>query len=50
MTFDDHGNLAIALGTDPPAVLVEAIGVFKRAYASVQAEDMRLAALKRKGG
>ena len=50
MTFDEHGNLAIALGADPPAVLVEAIATFKRASAAVHAEDMRLAAIKRKGG
>jgi hypothetical protein len=48
MAFDENGNLAIALGSDPPAVLVDGIAVFKRAYAATQAEDMRIAALERK--
>lgn len=48
MAFEEHGNLAVELGADPPAVLVEGIRAFKSAYAATHEEEMRLAALERR--
>jgi hypothetical protein len=44
----DKGNLGAVLGDDPPAVLVDALGVFGRSLSATQAEDARLASEKRK--
>jgi hypothetical protein len=39
----ESGNLGAALGDDPPAVLVDALGVYRSALAATLAEDRRLA-------
>lgn len=44
----EAGNLAAALGEDPPAVLVDALGVYRSALAATLAEDRRLAEEERK--
>lgn len=38
----EGGNLGGVIGEDPPGILVDAIGVFKRALDATQAEDDRL--------
>ncbi len=48
LDHEENGNLAVAIGIDPPAVLVDGIGVFKRALSAVRAEDQRLAYEKAK--
>ena len=41
------GNLGVELGPDPPAVLVEAIGVYRMALACTQSEDRKIERDKR---
>lgn len=48
LEHEETGNLALAIGAEPPAILVDAIGEYKRAYAAVRAEDQRIAAEKAK--
>lgn len=38
----DEGNLGAALGPDPDAIQVEAMGVYRRALAVTRADDMQL--------
>ncbi len=44
MEHEENGNLAVALGSDPPGILVDAIGVYKQALAATRAEDAKLRA------
>jgi hypothetical protein len=37
----ESGQLEVALGADPPAVLIEAIRLYHGALATVRAADMR---------
>jgi hypothetical protein len=48
MEHEEHGNLATANGADPPAVLMDAIGAYKRAMSVVRMEDQKLAHEKAK--
>jgi hypothetical protein len=43
LDLDESGNLAVAIGSDPPGILVDAIGVYKRAAEAVRNEDQMLA-------
>lgn len=38
----EEGNLPAVVGTDPPGVLVEAIGAFGRALRATLAEDRKI--------
>lgn len=38
----EQGNLAAVIGTDPPYLLVEALGIFRRALLATQAEERKL--------
>ncbi len=42
MALDENGNLATALGDDPPALLVDALIVFKLARDATRAEEIKL--------
>lgn len=48
MQFFDTGNLAVALPSDPPQILIEAIDAYQRAVRSTQAEEERQAIEARK--
>lgn len=41
MPFDENGNLAAALGPNPPALLVDAIADYKLAVGATRAEEMK---------
>jgi hypothetical protein len=43
LEHEGNGNLAVAIGADPPAILIDAIAEFKRSLAAVRAEDHRIA-------
>lgn len=38
----EHGNLAAVIGSDPPNILVEALGIFRRSMMATSAEERRL--------
>jgi len=42
MPLDENGNLALAVGNDPPGLLVDAIAAYKLALAATHGEDARL--------
>lgn len=48
MALDENGNLAIAVGNDPPGLLVDAISVYKLALGATRAEEAKLRAAKAK--
>lgn len=48
MALDENGNLGVALGADPPAILVEGIAAYKHALAATRAEEAKLRADKAK--
>ena len=48
MTLDENGNLAIAVGNDPPGLLVDAVVEYKLALSATRAEDAKLRAQKAK--
>ena len=45
---EHEANLAVAIGADPPAILIDAIGEYRRALSCVRAEDAKIAAEKAK--
>ena len=44
----DDGNLAAATGDDPPAILLDAVGMYRQSMSATLAEDRRLAEEERK--
>lgn len=48
MEHEENGNLAVAIGADPPAILIDGIAEYKRSLQAVRNEDARLAAEKAK--
>lgn len=38
----EHGNLAAVIGSDPPFILTQALGIFERAMRATQADERRL--------
>ncbi len=48
MEHEEHGNLAAAIGAEPPAKLIEAISEFKRSLRAVRNDDAKIAAEKTK--
>lgn len=48
LEHEESGNLALSIGVEPPAILMDAIGEFKRSHAAVRAEDEKLRAEKAK--
>jgi hypothetical protein len=44
----EEGNLAAATGDDPPAILLDAVGMYRQALSATLAEDRRLAEEERK--
>lgn len=48
MPFDENGNLALAIGNDPPRQLVDAISTYKIAAMATRNEESKLRAEKRK--
>ena len=42
MAFEENGNLALAIGADPPRMLLDAITVYRVSLAAVRAEDEKL--------
>jgi hypothetical protein len=43
MEHEENGNLAVGIGSDPPAILVDAIGEYKRALQAVRNDDAKIA-------
>jgi hypothetical protein len=39
----EEGNLAAATGDDPPAILLDAVGMYRQALSATLAEDRRIA-------
>jgi hypothetical protein len=48
MEHEESGNLAVALGAEPPAKLIEAMAEYKRSLRAVRNDDAKIAADKRK--
>lgn len=41
--FIENGNLAVALGTDPPAILVDAISAYRAALTATRNKNEEIA-------
>ncbi len=48
MEHEENGNLAVAIGAEPPAKLIEAIAEYKRSLRAVRNDDAKIAAEKAK--
>lgn len=48
MALDENGNLAVAVGTDPPGLLVDALVAYKLALGAARNEEAKMRAEARK--
>ena len=48
LPYEESGNLVAALGSDPPGILLDALGAYCHAAEATRSEDRKLAAEKAK--